>query len=166
MGEIDVSTLENQQNQILVSSQPILGSLFKSQNASTWTPSQYEDLKFELYRAEFTSTSGSVQLLNSKPEEFLKSSRHDPLKIESNRVRVSTSSTITSTDFDFGSTVLQERVGVTTATGIVVGYGGSITTLSVTGGGVGYVSGTYNNVSLITKSGKGTNGETESFKGT
>ena len=157
MGEIDVSTLENQQNQILVSSQPILGSLFKSQNASTWTPSQYEDLKFELYRAEFTSTSGSVQLLNSKPEEFLKSSRHDPLKIESNRVRVSTSSTITSTDFDFGSTVLQERVGVTTATGIVVGYGGSITTLSVTGGGVGYVSGTYNNVSLITKSGKGTN---------
>ena len=31
MGEIDVSTLENQQNQILVSSQPILGSLFKSQ---------------------------------------------------------------------------------------------------------------------------------------
>ena len=162
MGEIDVSTLENQQNQILVSSQPILGSLFKSQNASTWTPSQYEDLKFELYRAEFTPNPGSVQLLNSKPEEFLKNSRRDPLKIESNRIRVSTSSTISNdpavnTDFNIGSTILQERTGIGTASGIVVGYGGSITTLAVTGGGVGYINGTYNNVSLTTKSGRGVN---------
>ena len=81
MGEIDVSTLENQQNQILVSSQPILGSLFKSQNASTWTPSQYEDLKFELYRAEFSSTQGSIQLLNSKSSENFKKSRENPLRL-------------------------------------------------------------------------------------
>ena len=29
-----------------ISNQPYLGSLFKSQNASTWNPSQWEDLKF------------------------------------------------------------------------------------------------------------------------
>ena len=53
--------------------------------------------------------------------------------------------------------LLQERTGVGTATGTVVGYGGSITAFAVTGAGVGYLNGTYNNVSLTTKSGKGVN---------
>ena len=43
-----------------ISNQPYLGSLFKSQNASTWEPSQWEDLKFTLYRADFLDT-GSVE---------------------------------------------------------------------------------------------------------
>ena len=43
-----------------ISNQPYLGSLFKSQNASTWEPSQWEDLKFTLYRADFIE-SGSVE---------------------------------------------------------------------------------------------------------
>ena len=43
-----------------ISNQPYLGSLFKSQNASTWEPSQWEDLKFTLYRADFIET-GSVE---------------------------------------------------------------------------------------------------------
>ena len=46
-----------------VSQQPYLGSLFKSQNASTWEPSQWEDLKFTLYRANF-ATSGSIEFYN------------------------------------------------------------------------------------------------------
>ena len=32
--------------QVLISQQPYLGSLFKSQNGTTWDPSQYEDMKF------------------------------------------------------------------------------------------------------------------------
>ena len=36
-----------------ISTQPTLGSLFKSQNATTWSASQYEDMKFTVYRAEF-----------------------------------------------------------------------------------------------------------------
>ena len=48
-----------------ISTQPTLGSLFKSQNASTWTPSQYEDLKFTLYRAVFDiSNTGVMALVN------------------------------------------------------------------------------------------------------
>ena len=39
--------------QVLVTEQPLLGSLFKSQN-TVWTPSQYEDLKFTMYK--MTST--------------------------------------------------------------------------------------------------------------
>ena len=50
-----------------ISSQPYLGSLFKSQNATTWTPSQFEDLKFTLYRANFDiSNTGAVALVNEE----------------------------------------------------------------------------------------------------
>ena len=48
-----------------ISEQPYLGSLFKSQNASTWTADQTQDLKFVLYRAQFdTSANGLVQYVN------------------------------------------------------------------------------------------------------
>ncbi len=46
-----------------VSRQPTLGSLFLSQNGSTWTPDQTKDLMFELDRAEFSS-SGTLLLSN------------------------------------------------------------------------------------------------------
>ena len=46
MGEVDVSTLDKAESeQIIVAQQPLLGSLFKSQNGATWDPAQYEDLK-------------------------------------------------------------------------------------------------------------------------
>ena len=50
-----------------ISTQPTLGSLFKSQNASTWSASQYEDLKFTLYRANFDiSNTGSFVMVNQE----------------------------------------------------------------------------------------------------
>ena len=47
VGENDLITQE------FISNQPYLGSLFKSQNGSTWDPSQWEDLKFVLHRADY-----------------------------------------------------------------------------------------------------------------
>ena len=48
-----------------ISKQPHLGVLFKSQNASTWTAEQYEDLKFNIRRASFDTTkTGNVVLVN------------------------------------------------------------------------------------------------------
>jgi hypothetical protein len=50
---------------LIVVEQPNSGSLFKSQNDSTWTPSQLDDLAFILHRAVFdTSLSGQVDLVN------------------------------------------------------------------------------------------------------
>ena len=41
--------------------------MFKSQNATTWTPSQFEDLKFTLYRAEFDiSNTGTFAIVNEE----------------------------------------------------------------------------------------------------
>jgi len=49
----------------LISQQPYLGSMFKSQNASTWTSEQNEDVKFRINRCKFTeNTEGTVQLVN------------------------------------------------------------------------------------------------------
>jgi hypothetical protein len=48
-----------------VTAQPYLGVLFKSQNNSTWTADQTQDLMFNLYQAKFnTSASGLVTVQN------------------------------------------------------------------------------------------------------
>ena len=59
MGEDDVT------NDRTISEQPYAGVLFKSQNASTWTADQYEDLKFILYKAQFTANSTGTAVFNN-----------------------------------------------------------------------------------------------------
>lgn len=53
-------------NEARVARQPTLGSLFKSQNGTTWEPDQTKDLMFRLWRAEF-ETSGTAILENVYP---------------------------------------------------------------------------------------------------
>jgi len=51
----------------LITSQPSLGSLFKSQNNSTWTAEQYEDLTFKIYKAKFDiSQRASIEFVNKR----------------------------------------------------------------------------------------------------
>ncbi len=59
MGELDIS------GDRTISEQPYAGVLFKSQNASTWTADQYEDLKFNIYRAKFDNSGVSRLTLNN-----------------------------------------------------------------------------------------------------
>ena len=49
-----------------IAKQPTLGSLFLSQNGSTWTPEQSKDLMFTLFRADFNTSSAAI-LNNSTP---------------------------------------------------------------------------------------------------
>ena len=41
-----------------------MGALFKSQNGSIWSENQYQDMKFKLYKANFTSNSGTAIFYN------------------------------------------------------------------------------------------------------
>ena len=50
-----------------ISEQPYLGSLFQSQNGSTWTADQSSDLMFRLYRYLFDSTTTTAQFLVNVP---------------------------------------------------------------------------------------------------
>lgn len=159
LGEVDVTSMGQEQNQILVSTQNLLGSLFKSQNASTWTPSQYEDLKFTLYRANFV-TSGFTQFFNSNLSEELESMTENPLYLESNKIRVSLSSSITNPSLTLGNTVIQQSVGLATAYGNLVGYAGSAYgTLNVISPGIGYTGSnyTFTGVALTSITGSGVN---------
>ena len=47
-----------------ISENPYAGVMFKSQNGSTWTADQMEDIKFKINRAEFENVIGSVTLVN------------------------------------------------------------------------------------------------------
>jgi len=54
VGQLDVTS------DLRISSQPYAGSLFKSQNSSTWTAEQSLDLKFSIQKCSFLYTSGSL----------------------------------------------------------------------------------------------------------
>jgi hypothetical protein len=64
-----------------ISQQPYAGVLFKSQNGSTWSADQNEDLMFTIYRAKFdTSVQGNVEFVNDQ----LPTTTLDPNSIETN----------------------------------------------------------------------------------
>ena len=68
MGQKTVKTVNLPDVESVVhTKQYIGGSLFKSQNGTIWTPSQYQDLTFQLYKAEFVP-SGAVTFYNSPVE--------------------------------------------------------------------------------------------------
>ena len=83
MGETDIGGTRT------VSEQPYLGVLFKSQNNTTWSAYDFEDLKFTVHRASFeTGTSGTLTLVNDVlPSKTLE---NDPLRFtaSSNVVKV------------------------------------------------------------------------------
>ena len=59
MGETDVSGTKR-----VISAQPHLGTLFKSQNNRTWDAVQSQDMKFTMSKAVFDVTSSTVSLTN------------------------------------------------------------------------------------------------------
>jgi len=59
MGELEIG------GDRTISEQPYAGVLFKSQNATTWTADQYEDMKFKLNRAVFDTTVNSRVTFNN-----------------------------------------------------------------------------------------------------
>ena len=55
-----------------INKQPTLGSLFYSQNGSTFTPAQNQDLTFKLYQAKFKHSTATISLKNaSLPKQTL-----------------------------------------------------------------------------------------------
>jgi len=164
MGEVDVSTLlQEESRQTLVSQQPDLGSLFKSQNGSTWTASQYEDLKFNLYAASYNINSpGTISFFNPRLDlgnDQIATLVSDPLEYESRKVVITTTDLVDVSSIEVGNTIKQQ--GNDFVRGDYVGYGGSATgELTISNAGIGYTpsdgtSLTFNNVSLRSITGYG-----------
>jgi len=158
VGENDLITQE------FISSQPYLGSLFKSQNASIWEPSQWEDLKFTMYRADFID-SGTLDFYNptlSEGNGQVAKLLPESIELESRRIRIGIGSTLQDTLLNLGNTIYQAN---TNASGNYVGNAGvAYTTLSIINPGIGYTpssttggSYTFDSVPLTSITGFGAN---------
>jgi hypothetical protein len=94
LGETDISS------GLVVNAQPLLGSVFKSQNVDNWTEDLFEDIKFTLYRAQF-DISKTAELLIKNDE--LGYEKLDPNSFETYAL---SNSTATSTLFKNNSSIV------------------------------------------------------------
>lgn len=112
MGRVDIT------GDRTISAQPYAGVLFKSQNASTWSPNQLQDLKFTIYRAEFSTSPGKLTLNNSelgRGNGGIISLRENP--IETRRANLSLTLQDDTPVFTLGARIYQKT---TNASGTVI----------------------------------------------
>jgi len=148
MGEASVASVNLPPNSnaesAIYSRQFALGSLFKSQNGSIWTPNQYQDLKFKLYKAQFTSQTGTAFFYNpvlDKSNNYVSKLFIDPARTLSKTGTIGIT-TVSGSSANIGIlTTGRKLAGANNTNGsaIIVGRGSSITSLSTTEGGTGYV---------------------------
>jgi len=160
MGEKTVNTQSlPDAESVLVTRQYIGGSLFKSQNGTIWTASQFEDLKFKLYKANFTSTNGSVSFYNptlTSLDDNVPSLPNNSIRTLPRKLQVGINTESTSI---FTSGLKIKKQGSSGPNGIVEKIGGrlatstaGINTISV---GTGYSTGSFSNIPLYTITGSG-----------
>ena len=159
MGErtVNTTTLPDAES-VLVTKQYVGGSLFKSQNGSIWTASQFEDMKFKLYKCNFTTESGTAFFYNPKQELDSASSelRSDPIKTLPRKLKVVISNTTVMNNILIPGAKVSDETASTAISGIVEKAGGTANAMTKTNVGVGYSQGTYAAVPLYNITGSGT----------
>ena len=158
MGEVTVNTQSLPDAEaVRYTKQFALGSLFKSQNGTIWTADQYQDLKFKLYKANFTSTSGTAYFYNPTLDES-----NGYVQVLGNNAVTTLPKTgnikiTTALDVDTQNTLVPGRKIVGSedfVTATIVGTGSSVANVGIETGGTSYVSDT--NVSTYNIVGEGT----------
>ena len=159
MGEKTIETKDLPNSQaIKYSRQFAMGSLFKSQNGSTWTPAQKQDLKFKLYKAKFTANTGIAHFGNPP----LDSSNGYVPTLEENAITALPKNvtlgitTISSSDSLVGILTAGRRIaGVGNSFGTIVSAGSSASSVTVTNGGLNYTNRTNSATTNVFGSGSG-----------
>ena len=129
MGDVDISGTRT------ISEQPYAGVLFKSQNASTWTADQYEDLKFTVYRANFTQSTGTVAL-NNTPQGKGNNGIHrlidNPIQTIKPKLVLSLGPAATQYTFSLGARLLQQTSAAQATVVSTTTSGSALDTVTVT----------------------------------
>jgi len=145
---------------VIYTQQWALGSLFLSQNGSIWTPSQLDDMKFKLYKAEFTKTSGNVYFVNPPLDTsngYISKLNTDSL------ITLPQTGTIGISTIIFGDVKLakveigRKLVGTTkdSVSAVVVGQGSSVGGTVISQGGIKYKAASAVETYAITGKGSG-----------
>jgi hypothetical protein len=160
MGEKTVNTisLPNAES-VRYTTQFSMGSLFKSQNGSIWTANQYQDLKFKLYKAQFTANTGTAFFYNptlDKSNKYVKNLIENPLTTLGKTAKIGI--TTTNNSSAIGILTAGRKISESTASyryGYIVGTGGSVSSVGLTTGGKNYVSDSNVETFPITGNGSG-----------
>ena len=160
MGEKTINTSNLPDSEaIIYSKQFALGSLFKSQNGSIWTANQYQDLKFKLYKANFTSTTGTAFFYNPTLDEsngYVENLGGNPITTLPKTVTLGIS-TIAAGDGNIGILTVGRKIAGSNGFGYghVVGQGSSVANVSITDGGANYVTASNLETTSIVGNGSG-----------
>jgi len=169
---------------VIVSKQYLGGSLFKSQNGTIWTPSQYQDLCFKLRKAKFVP-SGTATFYNTPIEagnlnaQVISDNalRSLPRKL---KVQIDGSGDRTVTRFPIGrkvSTGAESATDDNSVTGFIESQGAPIeissgsnpvpgTDFDIVTGGSGYTFTSTSNLPLLSLTGSGTGAQCSVTTGT
>lgn len=162
MGERTVNTksLPNAEA-VRYTKQFALGSLFLSQNGSIWTANQYEDMKFKLYKAKFTESSGTAFYYNpvlNEGNDYKPLLNENSLQPLSHTGRLGITTIVSS---DGLTSILTEGRKIAATSGeegfaTIVGTGSSVTgSLVVTSAGSDYPTGSFTNIPTTALTGQG-----------
>jgi len=156
MGETTIETKDLPATEsIRYSKQFALGSLFKSQNGSTWTPAQESDLKFKLYKAKFTANTGIAHFSNPPLDSsngYIPTLNQNALTALPKNVTLGITTTNSAATIGI-LTAGRKIAGVGNSFGTIVSTGSSATNVNIVNGGANYTVRT--NVSTVNISGQG-----------
>ena len=156
---IQSTILPDVQN-VVVTKQYIGGSLFKSQNGTIWTPSQFQDLTFKLYKAKFVK-SGTLTWYNSDNTPKGTNSatlNNNPIEGLPRKLKLPVTGTLDSS-VELGTKVIEGQTG-DKIYGFVENFGAAAAGIDIDEGGVGYKASQtgVTGVELYSITGKGTGG--------
>ena len=136
------------------------GAIFKSQNGALWTEDQSQDITFKIYKAKFTSQSGSVFFNNpdlSDSNGYVSKLLDNPILTLPKTGSIGITTNITTADIT--KLVAGRKISATynTSTAVIVGTGASVVTAApVEGlGGTDYKTDTEVDTFTITGKGSG-----------
>ena len=159
MGEktVNTSTLPDAES-VIATKQYVGGSLFKSQNGTIWTANQFEDLKFKLYKCEFTTTPGVAYFYNPSlgtRDTNVGKLNENSIKTLPRKLKVGITTTSSmDTILEIGRKV-SDSTSASAISGYIEQVGGQLDTTFTNRVGAGYSNGTFTDVSFYSITGNG-----------
>ena len=159
---VNASTIQEADSgaSLIYSTQYAMGAIFKSQNGALWTEDQSMDMTFKLYKAKFTSQSGTAFFNNPKLSDsngYVPTLLSNPIETFPKTGKIGITTTTNSTVIS--NLVAGRKISATfaTSTAVIVGTGSSVSGVNVvTGlGGTNYSTDSTGNVETFAITGKG-----------